>query len=82
MLELLAPCSLVSEELTRERGVLDFMSDRFLTTGSSLPLAEIPAEEALVASASLDGAPGLSVPAEGFLVLNLLENSPSFFRVF
>lgn len=75
MLELLPPCSGVSEQLTRERGV----HDGFLTTGPSLSLAETLTTGSLVAPAPLDGAPGLSVPAEEFLVENLLEGNPNFF---
>jgi hypothetical protein len=41
VLELLSPCSGISELLTSERRVLDVTLDRFLTTSSSLSFTEI-----------------------------------------
>jgi hypothetical protein len=48
VLELLAPCSVVSEIPVPER-FLDVTSGVFLTTGSSLPLAETSTTGSLVA---------------------------------
>jgi hypothetical protein len=50
----------VSALLTPKREVLDFISGRFLSTGSSLPLAEISAADSMVADGFLNGAPELS----------------------
>jgi hypothetical protein len=61
--EILAPCSGVSVPLTPKREVPGFTSGRFLTTGSSLPLAEITAAGSLVAAGPLNGAPELRVPS-------------------
>jgi hypothetical protein len=69
VLELLASCSGVSV-LTPEIRVLDIIPTRFLTTGSSLPLAEISTSD------SLDGALELPAHTEEFLVGISLEGSP------
>jgi hypothetical protein len=57
MLELLAPCTGVSELPTPEGRVLNVTSGGFLTAGSSLPLAETSTASFLVAPVPLDGAP-------------------------
>jgi hypothetical protein len=66
--EILAPCSGVSVSLTTKGEVLGFTSGGFLTTGSSLPLAEISAAGSLVATGPLNGARSFLPPAELFLV--------------
>jgi hypothetical protein len=63
MLEVLPPCSGVSVLLSPKRGVLGFTSGRFLTTGSSVPLAEISKAGSLVAAGPLTGAPELPAPS-------------------
>jgi hypothetical protein len=60
--EILAPCSGVSVSLTPKREVPGFTSGRFLTTGLSLPLAEISAEGSLIATGPLNSAPELPAP--------------------
>jgi hypothetical protein len=55
MLEILAPCSDMSVLLTPKRRVLGLISGRFLTTGLSLPLAEISTAGLLVATGPLNG---------------------------
>jgi hypothetical protein len=67
--------------MTPKREVLDISSGRFLTTGSSLPLAEITTADLQVASRPLDVAPELPTPAEEFLVGISLEGS-IFFKYF
>jgi hypothetical protein len=68
LLEILAPCSGMSVLRTPKRRVYGFTSGRFLTTGLSLPLAEISTTSLLAADGPLSSAPELPVPAEGFLV--------------
>jgi hypothetical protein len=53
MLDLLAPCSGISELLAPERRVLDVTLNNLLTTDSSLSLAEISSVRLSVASAPL-----------------------------
>jgi hypothetical protein len=62
VLELLAPCSGMSELLIPKRGVLSLTSGRFLANGSSLSLAEISTAGSLVAAGPLNGVPELPVP--------------------
>jgi hypothetical protein len=62
MLEILASCNGVSVLLTPKRRVPDLTSGRFLTTGSSLSLAEISTAGFLVATGPLNGVLELPAP--------------------
>jgi hypothetical protein len=71
--ERLAPCSGVSVTLTPKGEVPGFISGRFLTTGLSLPLAEISAAGSLVATGPLNGAPELLAPAQEYSLLHVVQ---------
>jgi hypothetical protein len=60
--EVLASCSGVLVSRTPKREFPGFTSGRFLTTVSSLPLAETSAAGSLVATGPLNGAPELPAP--------------------
>jgi hypothetical protein len=63
MPELLAPCGGVSVLLAPKRGILGFTLGKFLTTDSSLPLAEILTADLLVATGPLNSVPELPAPS-------------------
>jgi hypothetical protein len=65
--------------LAPEREVPCSTSGRFLTIGSSLPLAEVTAAGSLVATGSLSGTPELPAPCWGISLRDLLEGESLFF---
>jgi hypothetical protein len=69
----------VSIPLAPKREVPGSTSGRFLTIGSSLPLAEVTAAGSLVATGPVTGTPEPQPPAKVFLLgISLGENPSSF----